>query len=318
MYSITNKLGKPEREIEKRRTKKEMKEVARPPEPKSATKDIEKMKKKRKIEVTENTKQPFKPCYTHFHFIVKRDPSQDVSQSSVYLQYCVEVYLVDSGILENFTEKVSLYTNGCFKHNKNYETQYWLASKMIKRIPISHHVLAPNEAHNQCDSSAAHAKIAIRKDIAQGAQFQSVSHLASSYSRCQNYYMFEVDSKDFPEPMKINHDEAFMMKCFDFYYEEKKERVLPDCVHKCKDKVKCTHHCCKKKKAQCVIVRGVDREGNENNYYLLDEEEAEKVKIVTTKKINELKEDFRVNTFSVVVPKRNPERERRAPSKFLT
>ena len=130
--------------------------------------------------------------------------------------------------------------------------------------------------------------------------------------------MFEVDAANFPEPIKINHDEAFLVKCFDFEYEEKKERILPTCGHTCKNKAICIHHCCKEKKANCVLVRAKDRGGNEEEYYLVEEEETERVKQVTTTIVEELKEDnlARKNTYSVIEPKRNPTRERNMPAKL--
>src|SRR6476620_10529525 len=104
-----------------------------------------------------------------------------------------------------------------------------------------------------------HAKIAVRKDIARGYQFESVSNLAYSYSRCSHYLMFEVQENDFPKVLKINNDEPFLVKCFGFYYEEKKKRILPECDHECREKDTCKHSCCKEKEAECVIVKGIDR-----------------------------------------------------------
>lgn len=99
--------------------------VERPVKKISATKDFNDLKKKKKIQLTNTNGKKYKPCYTHFHFIVKREPSKDISQSSVYLQYCIEEFLVNSEILLKYKEKVDMFTDGCFKHNKNYETQYW-------------------------------------------------------------------------------------------------------------------------------------------------------------------------------------------------
>jgi hypothetical protein len=313
--SMKSIIGEPDREIKSRRKKAEMQHETRPQTPSSATKDFKKIKKKRKIELNHTKVNAFKPCYTHLHFVAKRD--EEISQSSVYLQHCVEEYLINTGILTKFKEKVSMFTDGCFKHNKNYETQFWLASKIVNQIPISHHVLAPNEAHNQCDSSAAHAKVAIRKDIAQGAQFESVSNLAFSYSRCTRYFLFEVQLDDFEMPLQIKHDESFLMKCFDFSYEGKKLRTLPSCSHACEDKDRCGHSCCKKKQAECVIVNAVDREGNEKKYFLFEEGETINIQEQAKAAMNELKEDFRTKVdVSRCVPKKNPERVRNMPSKF--
>ena len=74
----------------------------------------------------------------------------------------------------------------------------------------------------------------------------------------------------------------------------------------------------KEKEAECVIVKGIDREGNEKSYYLLEEGEMIKVNEKTKRKVIDQKEDFRVNTSKAIniVHKKNPERERRLPSKL--
>lgn len=314
--SMKSILDAPKRESKERRTKAEMNQEERPPPPNSAVRDFAKFKKRRKMELIPQKIENYKPCYTHFHFVVKRDV--EVSQNSVYLQYCIEEYLVNTGLLKKFSEKVLLWTDGCFKHNKNYETQYWLASKMAAQLNISHHVLAPNEAHNQCDSSAAHAKVAIRKDIAKGAQFESVSNLAASYSRCTRYFLFEIDPENFPLSLEISHDEAFLVKCFDFYYETKKKRTLPECEHKkCSDKTTCKHTCCKKREAECVVVEAVDRDGIKEKYFLLEKGETIKISERAKEAMNLAKDNYKPSNKVInIAPKKNPERVRTVPERY--
>ena len=81
--------------------------IERQPQLRSHTKDRINNKKERQIKELNKTKvNTFKPFYTHFHFVIKREKEKDVSQSSVYLQYCIEEILDNSRILDEFEEKV--------------------------------------------------------------------------------------------------------------------------------------------------------------------------------------------------------------------
>lgn len=123
-------VEKPERDIEPRRKKAEMKDVVRKDPLPSFKADCEILKKKRKLEVNDaRGVDSYKPFYTyatvlislltcrHFHFVLQRQSDKKVGQSSVYLQYCFSK-LVDSGLLGQFTERITFWSDGCFKHNK--------------------------------------------------------------------------------------------------------------------------------------------------------------------------------------------------------
>ena len=131
-------------------------------------------------------------------------------------------------------------------------------------------------------------------------------------------YLFEVDEGKFPEPLKINPNEPFLIKCFDFYHEEKKVRTLPECSHDCKNKEGCKHECCKKRRGECVVVEGREREGNKKKYFLLEANEKIEIQKESKRKIEEMREEFHVNTSTNTPsePKKNPERDRKRPKKF--
>lgn len=102
---------------------------------------------------------------------------------------------------------------------------------------------------------------------------KTVANLACSYSRCTNYYLYEVDDAQFSQPREIVHKDDFVVKCFDFDYQSLAKRTQPLCGHKCANKSSCGHPCCGVKIANCVIVDASGRDGVVHKYYLLDSEE---------------------------------------------
>jgi len=200
-------LETPEIQVKKRRTKKELAEQNyKRPQVHSHKHNLEAAKKKKYLDPNNvSASSQYKPIYTHFHFILKRGENDNDGQSSQYVQYCMEEYLLKHKCLSGFSN-ISLFSDGCKTHNKNYHTQFFLA-EMKSKLQIAdfmHHVLAPYEAHNQCDSSIAHAKIALNKDIAQGSLMKEIANIAYSYERCNNnYFLFEVQSKNFPSVKEI-------------------------------------------------------------------------------------------------------------------
>jgi len=191
--------------------------------------------------------------------------------------FTVFVLISPLGILNNHQfEKISLFSDGCKTHNKNYQTQCFLAllKKELNVSNFSHHVLAPYEGHNQCDSSIAHAKIAIRKDISQGAVMNEVAGIASSYERLKsNFHLIEVKSQQFQAPRQLTNLDPFVAASFDFEYGEKKERELPPCSHDCHDKINCGHKCCKPRTADSFEIHATDKEGVKKAYLVIVEDQ---------------------------------------------
>lgn len=101
--------------------------------------------------------------------------------------------------------------------------------------------LAPNRAHNRCDSAFAHWKRAIDKLIRNHFRLSSISHLAFAAANLKNCYYVEVT--EFPNVIDAKQvDESFMRDAFRFEYAAPEMRTKK-CGHACYMKG-CNHGAC--------------------------------------------------------------------------
>ena len=76
----------------------------------------------------------------------------------------------------------------------------------------------------------------------------------------KNSYIIEAEFMDFPDPLECLIDEPWMREAFHFDYGVPGE-AWKTCKHRCKNKAKCQHDCCKRDRLlPCVIVTIQDRD----------------------------------------------------------
>ena len=128
--SPTSRVSPERREKNKRRTKKEVKEqgggrIKQQPNLKS-----EKEKRKKKVDSSERPEKEWKPamCYIHYVFqkLSKTEKIDHISQSSQYVQWALDQIIRVHKFFDGY-ESITVWSDGCAKHFKTYQTQLFLA-----------------------------------------------------------------------------------------------------------------------------------------------------------------------------------------------
>ena len=181
--------------------------------------DLKKTKKTKKLPSLDPIDPVFKPFCTYFHFLVKRTEETPATQTFEYVEWAFDL-LIEHGLL-NQIENLTIWSDGCGKHFKTYNTHFGIAEKQQDRpeTKFRWRFLAPNKAHNRADAAAAHLSVSISKLIQNFNLMSDLGHLAFANSKLTRSIMIEADFADFPPTRDTSQlGEAFMRTAFDFEY----------------------------------------------------------------------------------------------------
>jgi hypothetical protein len=168
--------------------------------------------------------------------------------------------LLTENTYNNKNNSISNNINSNINNQTNNNINDDSVSESETERKITFHTLGPRDAHNPCDTSFSHGKRVLKKDIGRCSIMESAGHMAWSYSRLNNFFLILVSHLNFPGYMDLLVKENFMMKTYDFSYEDPIfENII--CDHKCKNKRKCKHPCCKDPLKKVVYVSCTDRDG---------------------------------------------------------
>lgn len=216
-------------------------------------KDVTALHKRKKLTITSEPPNVWKPSLHYFHFVLKKTDRCPAKQTFDYVQWVFE-FLFRHKVFDPF-EQIKLWSDGCGKHFKTYSAHFFMSyfQQTIKKI-ITWDFLAPNRAHNRCDAAAAHIKGQIDQHIQNYYNLSEVSHLAFACSKLKNMVLVEADFEEFPDvEISIPVDETFMREAFSFEYRPPIEEQL-FCKHKCNNKQTCSHPCCRPRFCQVVSL----------------------------------------------------------------
>lgn len=179
-----------------RRTRREIHESEIPGRPESQPNirsDVASCSKAMKLPPIDVVDVGFKPECCYFHFIVNRCKETPATQTFDYVEWAFN-FLFENQLFEGFSE-LEVWSDGCGKHLKCYNTHYGMAKKQAEwpSLKISWNMLAPNKAHNRADAAAAHLKVATTKLIDNFYLLSSINHLAFSNCKVANSIIVEAE-----------------------------------------------------------------------------------------------------------------------------
>ena len=254
----------PERNVKRRRKKKEMTDLDRPTKKPNLRSDISQQKKKKKLSVIEQAPSKWKPSLLYIHFICKKRRDKSVKQTADYVIWALNL-LNGHGFFNDF-DFTKFWSDGCGKHFKTYTTPAYVALlNEIINTKLTWDFLAPHEAHNSSDAAAAHWKGAQLKYIKNNFSLSELSHIAFSCCKLKSTLLFEAVYEDFPELLSFEPvGEPWMHNAFSFSFGEwKTEDVL--CQHRHKNprciSGNCNHQCCVPKFYDTVSFEITMRDG---------------------------------------------------------
>src|SRR6187399_1994627 len=98
-------------------------------------------------------------CVKYLFFVVnQKTGNQKVQQTTTYVQWTLN-FLQQHQFFLGF-EFVKFWSDGCGKHFKTYETQFYMGMLQENvEAQLSWDVLPPGDAHNRCDAAAGHLHV---------------------------------------------------------------------------------------------------------------------------------------------------------------
>lgn len=215
--------------------------------------DIEQRKKERKLSDLEQPARKWKPHLTYLHFLLRKRTEGAIGQIFQYVQYVFDFFLAEN-FFDGFST-VKLWSDGCGKHFKTYNTHYYFSHFQQKLgSAVTYDFLAPNRAHNKCDAAAATIKKKLGTSAKNFDLLSDVTHIAFATSELKNTYLLEVDIDELPDVIESAPDERFMRDAFHFEYHNPVTGV-----HRCHKNNNC--NCNNIEPTEMVTMDVVDRNG---------------------------------------------------------